>query len=196
MQITNLKSEDGELFEDLFLITPKIYEDNRGFFYESWNSQEFNKHTKNKLIFVQDNHSKSAKGVLRGMHYQIDPKSQGKLVRCTSGAIFDVALDLRIKSKTYKKWFGTILDSQNKNQLWIPRGFAHGFLTISELAEVQYKTTNFWDKNFERTIVWNDSKLNINWPIKSFNIKNLIISDKDLNAMNITEAELQKNIFI
>ena len=152
MKIQSLKNAQGVEFEGLLLITPDKYKDQRGFFYESWNKKIFDKQTNSKTNFVQDNHSSSSKGVLRGLHYQINPSPQGKLVRCVFGEIFDVAVDLRRKSKTFANWVGVNLSAENMQQFWIPEGFAHGFLTMSDNAEVLYKTTDFWEKDCEKSI--------------------------------------------
>ncbi len=149
---------------DVFLIEPEVFGDERGFFYESFNQAKFESAIGRKVTFVQDNHSKSAKGVLRGLHYQ-DPKSQGKLVRVTQGEVFDVAVDIRPKSSTFGKWVAEILSGENKRQLWIPEGFAHGFLVLSETAEFLYKTTEYYAPEFEKCIIWNDIDLAIKWPL-------------------------------
>lgn len=150
---------------DVWVIEPRVYGDERGFFYESFNEIAFNAATGNTLPFVQDNHSKSTKGVLRGLHYQIQPKAQGKLVRVVQGAVYDVAVDIRKGSPTYGQWVAEILSAENKKQLWIPPGFAHGFFTLSETAEFLYKTTEYWSPEHERAIIWNDETLNIEWPL-------------------------------
>ena len=150
---------------DIFLIEPEVFGDERGFFYESFNQAKFESAIGRKVNFVQDNHSKSRKGVLRGLHYQ-DPKSQGKLVRVTQGEVFDVAVDIRPKSPTFGKWVAEILSGENKRQLWIPEGFAHGFLVLSETAEFLYKTTEYYAPEFEKCIIWNDNDLDIKWPIE------------------------------
>ena len=175
----NLKSNKGEFLEGILLIKPKIFKDSRGFFMESWNSKEFNKVTKNEIEFVQDNHSFSFKGVLRGLHYQFSPYPQGKLVRCLNGKIFDVAVDIRKKSKTFGQWIGVTLDADKHYQLWIPEGFAHGFLTLSNEANVAYKTTQYWMKDYEATIKWDDPYISIDWP--NINMQP-ILSDKDKNS--------------
>ena len=148
---------------DVKIIEPQVFHDERGFFYESFNHAKFEAAIGRRVNFVQDNHSKSVQGVLRGLHYQIQ-RPQGKLVRCTRGEVFDVAVDLRKSSPTFGKWVSAILSEENKRQLWIPEGFAHGFLVTSESAEVLYKTTDYWYAEFERTIIWNDHILNILWP--------------------------------
>lgn len=150
---------------DVFVIEPRVFGDERGFFFESFNEKAFNEVTGNKLPFVQDNHSKSVKGVLRGLHYQLPPKAQGKLVRVIQGEVFDVAVDIRKDSPTYGQWVAEILSAENKKQLWIPPGFAHGFLTLSDTAEFLYKTTDYWSPDHERAIKWNDATLNIKWPL-------------------------------
>ncbi len=151
---------------DVLLIEPQVFGDDRGFFFESFNQERFEKALGHKINFVQDNHSKSLKGVLRGLHYQLPPKAQGKLVRVIQGEVFDVAVDLRQSSATFGKWVGEILSSDNKKQLWIPEGFAHGFLTLSDTAEFLYKTTDFYSKDHEQAIQWNDKKIHIDWPTK------------------------------
>ena len=168
------------------LIKPKILRDGRGFFFESWNQKDWKEILKqyNQVPqnFCQDNHSKSCKGVLRGLHFQKRPYPQAKLVRCIFGEIYDVAVDIRKNSISYGEWVGTYLNSSNNHQFWIPEGFAHGFLTISQYAEVNYKTTNYWNKNYEESLLWNDSDISINWPLESLKNETLKISDKDKNA--------------
>ena len=159
---------------DVLLIEPEIFGDDRGYFFESFNQENFKKVTGKKINFVQDNHSKSIKGVLRGLHYQLPPKAQGKLVRVTQGEVFDVVVDLRQTSVTFGKWIGEILSAENKKQIWIPEGFAHGFLTLSDTAEFLYKTTNFYSLEHERSISWNDPNIGINWPDI-----NIVLSAKD-----------------
>ena len=149
---------------DVVLIEPKVFGDERGFFFESFNQQRFNAATGLDLQFVQDNHSKSAKGVLRGLHYQLPPKAQGKLVRVVAGEVFDVAVDIRKNSPTFGQWVGEILSGDNKRQLWIPPGLAHGFLVVSDSAEFLYKTTDYYAPELERCIRWNDPDLAISWP--------------------------------
>jgi len=148
---------------DVLIIEPKVFGDDRGFFFESFNEDDFSKAIGKKVTFVQDNHSLSKKGVLRGLHYQMQ-QTQGKLVRVVSGSVFDVAVDLRESSTTFGQWVGAELSVENKKQLWIPEGFAHGFLVLSDEAEFLYKTTDYWHAASEQCIVWNDSGLNIQWP--------------------------------
>lgn len=148
---------------DVLIIEPKIFGDDRGFFLESFNQQVWEEKTGQSKRFVQDNHSRSTKGVLRGIHYQLG-KPQGKLVRVVSGAVFDVAVDLRKSSPTYGAWVGEILSAENKRQLWVPEGFGHGFLVISESADFLYKTTDYYAPECEQCIIWNDKDINIVWP--------------------------------
>lgn len=193
MKIQSLKNEQGVEFEGLLLITPDKYKDQRGFFYESWNKKNFDKQTNSKTNFVQDNHSSSSKGVLRGLHYQINPSPQGKLVRCVFGEIFDVAVDLRRKSKTFANWVGVNLSAENMQQFWIPEGFAHGFLTMSDNAEVLYKTTDYWEKDCEKSIKWDDETLSINWPLEKINLEFPLLSKKDKESKTFQKS--LKNFF-
>lgn len=160
---------------DVLILEPKVFGDHRGFFYESFNQKIFEEAVGYPVNFVQDNHSKSSKGVLRGLHYQKAPYAQGKLVRAVLGEVFDVAVDIRPESSNYGKWVGVILSAENKRQLWIPEGFAHGFLVLSDEAEFLYKTTNFYHQESESHIIWNEPSLNINWPL----LNNIILSEKD-----------------
>lgn len=181
----NLKIIDTAI-EDVKIIEPKVFEDSRGFFYESFNQEKFNEALDINTSFVQDNHSKSSYAVLRGLHYQEGPFVQGKLVRVISGEVFDVAVDLRIDSKTYGQWVGEYLSAKNKRQLWIPEGFAHGFVVTSSEAEFCYKTTNYYHPDFERSIVYNDPRLNINWPQLDINF---ILNDKDLKGNSFVDSK-------
>ena len=149
---------------DVIIIEPKVFGDERGFFYESFNQKAFNEATGLDVQFVQDNHSRSRQGVLRGLHYQLPPHAQGKLVRCVRGAVFDVAVDIRKSSPTFGKWVGVELSEANHRQFWIPSGFAHGFLTLSETADFLYKTTDYYTPTAERSIAWNDPEIGIAWP--------------------------------
>jgi dTDP-4-dehydrorhamnose 3,5-epimerase len=148
---------------DVLIIEPKVFGDERGFFFESFNEKAFSEAVGQAISFVQDNHSKSARNVLRGLHYQLPPKAQGKLVRVVQGEVFDVAVDIRKGSKTYGQWVGEFLSAENKKQFWIPPGFAHGFVTLSETAEFLYKTTDYYSPEHERCIAWNDAELAIDW---------------------------------
>jgi dTDP-4-dehydrorhamnose 3,5-epimerase len=171
---------------DVLRIEPKVFGDDRGFFYESFNQQAFNEATGLNLHFVQDNHSKSAKNVLRGLHYQLPPKAQGKLVRVVAGAVFDVAVDIRKNSRTFGHWVGEELSAENKRQLWIPTGFAHGFLVLSDSAEFLYKTTDYYAPEYERCIAWDDPALGIAWPIECLPS----LSAKDAIAPSLAQALL------
>ena len=170
---------------ELVLIEPTVFGDDRGFFYESFNEREFLKKIKSDFRFVQDNHSRSAKGVLRGLHYQVH-QPQGKLVRVIQGTIFDVAVDLRKSSPTFGTWKGIELSEKNRRQLWVPPGFAHGFLVVSDHAEVLYKTTDYYAPEYERTILWNDPTIDIKWPVEA----EVKLSDKDHAGVPFAEAEL------
>ena len=190
MQYFNVNSSKGNSISGPLIIKPKIFLDNRGYFFESWNHSEFNKRISREIIFVQDNHSKSKFGVLRGLHYQLNPKAQAKLVRCTKGEVFDVLVDIRKDSDTYGEWTGVFLNEENKLQLWIPEGFAHGFISLKDFSEVQYKTNEYWDKHTERCLSWKDPDLNIDWPIIDNPEKfKIIINDKDSVAPTIKEIE-------
>lgn len=168
---------------DVKVIIPDIFEDNRGYFFESFNQKNFNEAIGSRITFVQDNESRSKKGVLRGMHYQKQPFSQSKLIHVNQGEIFDVALDIRINSPSYGEWVSEILSADNKKQLWIPEGFAHGFLALSDEVKVMYKTTHFYSKNHEKTIKYNNKKFNIKWPEMS----KYFLSENDKNAVGLIE---------
>jgi dTDP-4-dehydrorhamnose 3,5-epimerase len=170
---------------DVLIFEPKLFEDSRGHFFESFNAKVFEQAVGFHPEFVQDNQSRSKKGVLRGLHYQIK-NTQGKLVRVISGEIFDVAVDLRRSSKTFRRWVGLQLSSENRHTVWIPEGFAHGFLTVTEYSEVLYKTTDYWAPEHERTIAWNDRELGIQWPLQSEPIVNV----KDSAGLRLSGAEL------
>lgn len=169
---------------EVIIFEPKVFGDERGFFLESFNQKIFEEATGLKRDFVQDNHSKSSKGVLRGLHYQLPPMAQGKLVRVVQGEVFDVAVDIRKSSPTFGKWVGVHLSAENKRQLWIPEGFAHGFLTLSDTAEFLYKTTNYYSPNDEGAIVWNDATLAIEWPEAG----EILVSSKDQIAPAFNNA--------
>ena len=170
----------------LLVIEPKVFGDERGFFFESYNEKVFNEATGISPRFVQDNHSKSVKGVLRGLHYQLPPRAQGKLVRVVQGEVFDVAVDIRQGSPTYGQWVADVLSADNKKQLWIPPGFAHGFLTLSDTAEFLYKTTDTWSPKHERAIIWNDATLNIDWPLDGM-VPTLAVKDAAAGAFSAAE---------
>lgn len=150
---------------EVLLLTPRVFGDERGFFFESFNAQRFAALASVRATFVQDNHSKSTRGVLRGLHYQLPPHAQGKLVRVTEGEVFDVAVDIRRSSPTFGRWVGARLSAGNHHQLWIPPGFAHGFLTLTATAEFLYKTTDYYAPESERSIRWDDPEIAIDWPI-------------------------------
>jgi dTDP-4-dehydrorhamnose 3,5-epimerase len=178
MQATPLSIAEVIVFE------PKVYGDERGFFFESFNQKLFEQAVGHSVIFVQDNHSSSIKNVLRGLHYQIQD-AQGKLVRVTKGAVFDVAVDIRRHSPTFGKWVSEVLSAENKKQLWIPPGFAHGFVTLTDSAEFLYKTTDYWAPAHERCIRWDDPQINIRWPIENLPI----VSVKDAKGAALVAAE-------
>ncbi|CAJ1881970.1 dTDP-4-dehydrorhamnose 3,5-epimerase [Aeromonas dhakensis] len=167
---------------DVLIFEPKVFGDERGFFFESFNHKLFEEAVGYPVTFVQDNHSKSSKGVLRGLHYQLPPHAQGKLVRCVAGEVFDVAVDIRKSSPTFGQWVGVHLSGENKRQLWIPEGFAHGFVTLSETAEFLYKTTDYYHRESEGAIAWNDHDLNIQWPVE-----HVLLSEKDQNAQSFLQ---------
>ena len=171
---------------DVMLIEPKVFGDARGFFFESFNQRAFNDATGTNHQFVQDNHSRSSRGVLRGLHYQIQ-RPQGKLVRVVQGAVFDVAVDIRKSSPTFGKWVGAELSADNHRQLWVPPGFAHGFLVLSDTAEFLYKTTDYYAPEYERCIVWNDPSISVEWPIF---VQNPTLSAKDQKGSFLNEAEV------
>ena len=170
---------------DVLIIEPKVFGDERGFFFESFNKKKFEESTGIKTDFVQDNHSRSIKGVLRGLHYQIK-QPQGKLVSVCSGEVFDVVVDLRKSSSTFAEWVGVLLSSENKRQVWIPQGFAHGFVVLSDTAEFLYKTTDYYAPEYERCIRWNDSELAIDWQFKG----QPLVSEKDSQGAAFSIAEV------
>jgi len=172
--------------EGLLVLEPRVFGDDRGFFYESFNARRFAELTGVTLPFVQDNHSRSAKGVLRGLHYQIQ-QAQGKLVRATAGSVFDVAVDLRKSSPTFGQWYGIELSAENKKQMWIPPGFAHGFVVTSDAAEFLYKTTDYWAPEHERSVLWNDPAIGIQWPALD---AAPLLSAKDQAAVLLADAEV------
>ena len=186
MQSEVLTTAAGVPVQGPLLLTPRVFGDGRGFFFESWNQQAFNA-AAGDTAFVQDNHSRSSRGVLRGLHYQLPPHPQGKLVRCVLGEIFDVAVDIRRSSPSFGQWVGAVLSADNKQQLWVPAGFAHGFLTLSEQAEVLYKTTDFWSRECERAIRWDDPALAIAWPLEALAGALPQLSEKDGAAPLLAE---------
>jgi dTDP-4-dehydrorhamnose 3,5-epimerase len=168
----------------VLILQPKVFGDARGFFFESFNARDFAQVTGQDVQFVQDNHSKSAKGVLRGLHYQIE-HPQGKLVRVTQGEVFDVAVDLRRSSPTFGQWDGVLLSGDNQRQLWIPPGFAHGFVVTSDSAEFLYKTTDYWHPEHERSLLWNDPTVGVKWPIQGLPL----LAAKDAAALPLAQAQ-------
>jgi dTDP-4-dehydrorhamnose 3,5-epimerase len=170
---------------DVLILEPKVFGDDRGFFFESFNQQTFQNITGIKANFVQDNHSKSASNVLRGLHYQIE-QVQGKLVRVTAGEVFDVAVDIRRQSATFGKWVGLLLSAENKRQMWIPPGFAHGFIVLKDDTEFLYKTTDYYASQHERCLRWDDPAIGIEWPITQAPI----LSGKDQLGLSLSEAEV------
>jgi dTDP-4-dehydrorhamnose 3,5-epimerase len=188
MQAERLQTTTGLPVVGPLLITPRVFGDERGFFFESWNQRAFAEalEADGQVVppaFVQDNHSRSSQGVLRGLHYQLPPHPQGKLVRCVLGEIFDVAVDLRRGSSTFGQWVGATLSAANHQQLWVPAGFAHGFLTLSEHAEVLYKTTDFWSRDCERAVRWDDARVAIAWPQSA----EPVLSEKDAVAPRLAD---------
>jgi dTDP-4-dehydrorhamnose 3,5-epimerase len=171
--------------DGVLLFEPRVFRDDRGFFLESYNQSEMEA-AGVRGPFVQDNHSRSHKGVLRGLHYQLPPHAQGKLVRVVTGEIFDIAVDIRRSSRTFGRWLGARLSGHNMHMLWIPPGFAHGFLTISDSADVMYKATDFYASSCERTIRWNDPQITIEWPLDS----EPLLSHKDQLGLNLSQAEV------
>lgn len=170
---------------DVLILQPQVFGDARGFFYESFNARDFAEATGLDVSFVQDNHSKSAKGVLRGLHYQIQ-HAQGKLVRVVQGEVFDVAVDLRKRSATFGQWVGVHLSAENHRQLWVPPGFAHGFVVLSESAEFLYKTTDYWYPEHERSLLWNDPAVGIDWPMDG----QPLLAAKDAAGKPLAQAEV------
>ena len=179
MKVTDTKIPEVKLIE------PKVFEDERGFFFESFNQKKFEDAIGRELRFLQDNHSKSRKGVLRGLHYQLAPCAQEKLVRVVRGEVFDIAVDIRRSSPTFGQWIGEILSTENKRQLWIPQGFAHGFFTLSETAEILYKASNEYVPHLERTIRWDDKILSIEWPTQT-----PLLSPRDQRGQSLSDAEV------
>lgn len=190
MKIKDLISNKGKILIGPKIITPTIFNDERGYFYESWNQSTLDEGLDEKINFIQDNHSCSKRGVIRGLHYQIPPKPQNKLIKCLSGEIFDVAVDIRKSSPTFGEWCGVKLNNHNKFMLWIPIGFAHGFLSLKDNSEVSYKVSGHWSKSHERSIRWNDKDINIDWPLELIEDSELIVSHKDANANFLRKSEI------
>ena len=195
----------GQSVQGPLLITPQVFADDRGFFFESWNERRFNNDLidagvpaaqVDSLNFCQDNHSRSCQGVLRGLHFQLPPHPQGKLVRCSFGVVFDVAVDLRRSSPSYGQWVGATLSADNHQQLWVPVGFAHGFLTLSDVAEVQYKASGFWNSDCERSLRWDDSTLAIKWPLQSAGVNEPLLAQKDAEAPLYEALDSAGEVFV
>jgi len=183
----------------VLMLTPAVFADDRGYFFESWNRRQFaaalGLAEAELPEFVQDNQSRSSRGVLRGLHYQVEPEPQAKLVRCVAGEIFDVAVDLRRDSVTFGQWTGARLSGTNHQQLWVPAGFAHGFLTLSESAEVLYKTAGFWNRTCERSLLWNDPAIGITWPTEALEGQEALLSAKDAEAPTLIQAIAAADVF-
>ncbi len=181
------------------MLTPRMFSDERGYFFESWNQRRFAEALgvapEQAPLFFQDNHSRSVRGVLRGLHYQLEPEPQGKLVRCVAGEIYDVAVDLRRSSPTYGQWLGARLSGTNHHQLWVPVGFAHGFLTLSETADVLYKASGFWSKECERSLRWDDPTIGIDWPLESIGGAEPLLAPKDAEAPTLAGALAAEEVF-
>ena len=195
MQFEQLKSSQGATIEGPLLISPRAFGDERGWFFESWNQLRFDEAVGEAVVFSQDNHSRSVQGVLRGLHYQLAPEPQAKLVRASIGHIFDVAVDIRQSSATFGQWVGAHISAENKQQLWIPEGFAHGFLTLSAVAEVQYKARGFWNKTCERAIRWDDASMDIRWPLDQLSGAEVSLSGKDAKALTLNQAKAAGDVF-
>lgn len=204
MAIDRLVTRQGQVMAGPLLITPRVFADDRGFFFESWNERRFREELiadgvsegeARSLIFRQDNHSRSHRGVLRGLHFQLPPEPQGKLVRCSVGEIFDVAVDLRRSSDTYGQWVAATLKAETHQQLWVPAGFAHGFLTLSEVAEVQYKASGFWNPSCERSLRWNDPAIAIHWPLEAPLLGEPVLAAKDADAPFLDALESIDEVF-
>lgn len=185
--------------EGPLLLTPRVFSDERGFFLESWNQRAFAEALavapESAPQFRQDNQSRSCRGTLRGLHYQLDPEPQGKLIRCIAGEIFDVAVDIRRGSSSFGRWVGARLSGTNHQQLWVPVGFAHGFLTLSESADVLYKASGFWNRECERSLRWDDPTIAIAWPEHELEGQPVLLADKDASAPDLSEAISRGDIF-
>lgn len=204
MSFEPLHTTKGQLVEGPLLVIPQTFGDDRGFFYESWNQRRFHADLiaagtppaeVDALQFRQDNHSRSNRGVLRGLHFQLPPEPQGKLVRCSVGAVFDVAVDLRCASASFGQWVAAELTAQNHHQLWVPVGFAHGFLTLSDVAEVQYKASGFWNRSCERSLRWDDPDLSIAWPLERASVEAPLLAEKDAAAPSLDALKAGGEVF-
>ena len=204
MLIDRLATSKGRVIAGPLLITPRVFADERGFFFESWNERRFregliahgvSERESQTLRFRQDNHSRSRRGVLRGLHFQLPPEPQGKLVRCSVGQIFDVVVDLRRSSETYGQWLGVTLTAETHQHRGVPAGFAHGFLTVSEVAEVQYKASGFWNPSCERSLRWNDASVAVQWPFEDAGIGEPLLAAKDAEAPVLASLEAVDEVF-
>ena len=204
MSVEPLFTTNGEVVKGPLLLIPQTFGDDRGFFYESWNQRRFHADLiaagtptaeVDALQFRQDNHSRSNRGVLRGLHFQLPPEPQGKLVRCSVGAIFDVAVDLRRDSPSFGQWVAAELTAQNHHQLWVPVGFAHGFLTLSDVAEVQYKASGFWNRSCERSLRWDDPTIAIAWPLERAAVETPLLAEKDAVAPPLDALQAVGEVF-
>ena len=193
MSFKSLKNNKNSFFEGPIIFDPKLFIDSRGCFFESWNKKIFEQTLGYKVEFVQDNISISKKGVLRGIHYQLPQMEQGKLVRCLKGSLLDVVVDLRKSSKTFKSWGSIELNSLNKYQMWIPPGFGHGFLSLEDETLLEYKVSNYWSPDHEKTLIWDDQEININWPNISTQFN---LSNKDLIGKTLEELNTSNELFL
>ena len=192
MKSEKLKHNKNGYFDGPLILKPNIFEDSRGYFFESWNKNLFCEKIGYEINFVQDNQSSSKKAVLRGLHYQLPPNSQGKLVRCSYGSVYDVIVDLRKNSRTFSFWAGIELNAKENLEIWIPEGFAHGFLSLEENTIFEYKVTNFWSSAQERSLIWNDPSIEIKWPKLS---NEIIISKKDSEAYSLDQIISHNQLF-
>lgn len=195
MNYTSLISNKNISFNGPYIFSPNVHKDTRGYFFESWNRNTLNEILGEKINFVQDNQSRSSIGVLRGLHYQLPPMSQAKLVRVTKGIVYDVIVDLRKESNTFSQWGGVKLSEENNHQLWVPIGFAHGFLTLSNYAIVEYKVTNFWSANEEKSLLWNDKSIAIEWPKIEGKSNHYMLSNKDKSSPSLSQLNKSGELF-
>lgn len=193
MTLKKVIHNKNSFFKGPIVFEPMIFKDQRGYFFESWNKKIFKEKLGHQVEFVQDNISVSSKGVLRGIHYQLPKMEQGKLVRCLRGSLFDVIVDLRKSSTTFKLWAGIELNTINNYHLWIPPGFGHGFLSLEDQTLLEYKVSNYWSPDHEKTLIWNDKKVNINWPNISMKLN---LSQKDLNGKTFDELNSSNELFL
>ena len=195
MDYKSVISNENISFNGPYIFSPNVHKDPRGYFFESWNRNTFNEIIGEKIDFVQDNQSMSTLGVLRGLHYQLPPMGQAKLVRVTKGIVYDVIVDLRKESNTFSQWGGVKLSEENNHQLWVPIGFAHGFLTLSNYAIVEYKVTNFWSANEEKSLLWNDKSIAIEWPKIEGENNHYMLSSKDKSSPSLSQLNKSGELF-